>query len=218
MQPYVIGIDIGTGSTKALALDGRGDVLSSAQQHYSTAHPQPGYAEQNPEEIWDAFVACVHQVVKERSGAPAVISLSSCMHSLMAVDEKGAALTPLLTWADARSESVVETLRADGVAASLYAATGTPMHAMTPFSKIVWFAENDKPTFQKAAKWISIKEYIWCQLFGVYEVDYSIAGATGMLQLQTLQWHLRPCHNYVVLRQDQLSAVVANQLLQGADL
>ena len=129
MQPYVIGIDIGTGSTKALAIDGSGQVLSTAQQHYSTAHPQPGYAEQNPEEIWAAFVQCVKEVVDERGAPPAVISLSSCMHSLMAVDDRGMALTPLLNWADARSESVVEALRDGGDAESLYAATGTPAWA-----------------------------------------------------------------------------------------
>lgn len=213
MQPYVIGIDIGTGSTKALAIDGSGQVLSTAQQHYSTAHPQPGYAEQDPEEIWAAFVQCVKEVVDERGAPPAVISLSSCMHSLMAVGERGVALTPLLNWADARSESVVVALRDGGDAESLYAATGTPVHSMTPLSKIIWYSENNKTIYNKAAKWISIKEYIWYQLFGVFEVDISVAASHGLLNLSTLQWHaaaLAQCG----ITEDKLSAVVGIDFLR----
>ena len=101
MQPYVVGIDIGTGSTKALAINASGEVLCSAQQHYGTAHPQPGFAEQNAEDIWNAFVQCVQDVVAERGGTPAVISLSSCMHSLMAVEGNGGQTDPAINvfWA-----------------------------------------------------------------------------------------------------------------------
>lgn len=213
MQPYVIGIDIGTGSTKALAIDGKGQVLSSAQHHYSTQHPQPGYAEQNPDEIWKAFVQCVQEVVAERGEAPAVISLSSCMHSLMALDEMGAPLTPLLNWADARSESVVDDLRAGPDAAQLYVATGTPIHSMTPLSKIIWFGKHDKAVYNKATKWISIKEYIWYQLFGVFEVDVSVAASNGLLNLSTLQWH-GPALNLCGIGEEKLSQVVAIDFLR----
>lgn len=210
MQPYVIGIDVGTGSTKALALDAGGQVLATAQHHYGTSHKAPGYAEQSPQEIWQAFVHCLHDVVTQMQQPPALISLSSCMHSLMAVDNEGAVLTPLLNWADARSQQVTEELRARPDAAELYTATGTPLHSMTPLSKIIWFKKQETALFEKVAKWISIKEYIWLQLFGVYEVDVSVAAAAGLLNLSTLQWH-EPALALCGITAANLSVVVPTQ-------
>ena len=207
MQPYVIGVDIGTGSTKALAVAKNGKVLAAAQAHYGATHSQPGYAEQDPQQILSAFVQCLQAVVTELKAPPALVSFSSCMHSLMAVDATGNPITPLLNWADARSEKVVENLRASPHGEAIYNATGTPLHSMTPFSKIIWFRENNPELFDKVDKWISIKEYIWYRLFGVYEIDYSIAGATGMLNIQTLQWHA-PVLELCGITHEKLSQVV----------
>ncbi|MDE3214582.1 MAG: gluconokinase, partial [Bacteroidota bacterium] len=54
MEQYVIGIDIGTGSTKALAVTGNGSVIASSQNYYPTLNPRPGFSEQDPELIWQA--------------------------------------------------------------------------------------------------------------------------------------------------------------------
>jgi gluconokinase len=197
MQPYVIGIDIGTGSTKAVALDYSGVVIATAQVYYSTQFSQPGYAEQDAVTIWQAFTKCIQEVIAALDGAPAYISLSSCMHSIMAVNKECQPLTPLISWADTRSASIADELRQSPEGESIYTCTGTPLHSMSPLCKIIWLHRNQKEVFNSVFKFISIKEYIWYQLFGVYEVDYSIASATGLFNIQTLQWHaasLQKCH------------------------
>src|SRR5689334_22507398 len=70
----------------------------------------------------------------------------------------------------------------------LYEATGTPLFAMSPLSKIIWLKKNEPAVFLAAHKFISIKEYVWYKLFGAFQVDHSIASGTGLLDVHTLGW------------------------------
>src|SRR5689334_16146065 len=110
-QPYILGIDIGTGSTKAVAVNFSGEAFLSTQQLYETQHPKQGYSEQDPARIWEAFVHCVHGMFQQLAEPPACISLSSAMHSVIVVDAQGNALYPMITWADGRSASIAEALK-----------------------------------------------------------------------------------------------------------
>jgi gluconokinase len=189
MAEYFIGIDIGTGSTKALAVDSTGTVLTSAQNPYITVHPQEEYCEQDPETIWKAFVLCVTQVVNTLQSKPSGIALSAAMHSLILIDKQNQPLTGMITWADNRASDIAEKIKTSPAGKSIYEETGTPIHAMSPLCKIIWFKEHQAELFKEAVKFISIKEYIWYKLFNTYEVDYSIASATGLMDIQALTWN-----------------------------
>jgi gluconokinase len=186
---YIIGIDIGTGSTKAVALDDKGNVLASAHSPYPTLNSIPGMAEQDPELIWTAFQTCISRITRTLTAAPEGIAMSSAMHSLICVDEDGKPLANMITWADSRSSDAANSLKASPTGKKLYAETGTPIHPMSPLCKLLWLKSENSPLLQNAAKFLSIKEYIWHKLFGTYEVDYSIASATGLFNIQTCQWH-----------------------------
>lgn len=186
---YILGIDIGTGSTKAVALDLSYQPTGSCQQHYPMFSPLPGYSEQDPETIWMAFVECINEMVNKMGAAPEAIGLSSAMHSIIAVDAAGAALAPMMTWADARSADIAEQMRATDAGMKIYEATGTPIHAMSPLCKLIWLRENQQERFDAAYKFISIKEYIWYRLFNEYRIDHSIASCTGLFDLESLGWN-----------------------------
>jgi len=185
---YILGIDIGTGSTKAVAVGLNHQPLSSAQQHYPTVSTEPGYSEQDPELIWKAFVQCILQVIDQQGNLPEAVSLSSAMHSLIAVDQQGIPLAPMMTWADARSAEIGEQLRATEAGMRIYRSTGTPIHAMSPLCKLIWLHDHQQEIFNKAFKFISIKEYIWFRLFDAYEIDHSIASSTGLFNIINLDW------------------------------
>lgn len=189
MQSYILGVDIGTGSTKAVAVNFSGVALEGSQHYYPVKAPKPGYSEQDPEVILTAFVSCITEVIKRIGYAPVAISLSSAMHSVIAVDKAGNALSDMITWADARSEEIAGDLRNSAQGPAIYLASGTPIHAMTPLCKIMWLRKNEPLLFSNTYKFISIKEYIWHYLFGVFEVDYAIASATGLFNINTLQWN-----------------------------
>jgi gluconokinase len=214
MQVYILGIDIGTGSTKAVAIDMAGKSVGSSQHYYPAHSPQPGYSEQDPEIIFKAFVNCITDVVKATGSSPMAISLSSAMHSVIPVNKNGDALAPMITWADSRSEDIAERIKNSEKGADIYKTSGTPIHAMTPLYKIIWIKENQPELFASTFKFISIKEYIWYRLFNVFEVDYAIASATGLFDIIKLCWNAVAC-DLAEITKDQLSTPVNTTYKRG---
>ncbi len=211
---YIIGIDIGTGSTKAVAVSTTGEVLCTSQVSYPILNPKPGYSEQAPELIWQAFIKCIVRVVNQLHLQPKGIALSSAMHSVIGVDENGQALMNMITWADNRSAVIAEKIKASSSGEMLYEQTGTPIHPMSPLCKIIWLRENETELFQHIHKFISIKEYIWFKLFGVFEIDHSIASATGLFDIERLHWNenaLQRCE----ISTDKLSLPVSTSYMRS---
>lgn len=187
MQAYILGVDIGTGSVKAVAVGLDGEAIASTQKHYPFMQPEPGFVEQDIELIWQGFLTCIREVISNL-GQPQAISLSSAMHSLILVDQEGKPLTNLINWADTRSAAIAEQLRFSPEGKNLYEQTGTPIYSMSLLTKIVWFRENRKGLFDETAKFISIKELIWFRLFGQFQADHSIASATGLFDILQFCW------------------------------
>lgn len=189
MENYLLAIDIGTTSTKGFAVRPDGEVLAHFQKEYPTHYPHRGWAEQDPQEVFQAVVEVITQTVQlTRAGLLTGVSFSCAMHSLMAVGANGEPLTPLITWADIRSAKQAETLKSKEAGKSIYRQTGTAIHPMSPFCKLMWMKEEQPPLFHKAHKFISIKEYVFARLFGEYVIDYSIASASGLFDVHQLTW------------------------------
>jgi gluconokinase len=213
---YIIGADIGTGSTKAVAVDENGKVLITAQVPYPTLTPIPGVSEQEPDIIWQAFVMCIRRITESLDQRPMALSLSSAMHSIIPVDHNGNALHHLITWADNRSADAAEKIKNSDVGRTLYEQTGTPIHSMTPLCKLVWMKQHLPSIFVKAAKFISIKEYVWFKMFGDFEVDFSIASATGLFDIIDHAWH-KQALSLAGITEDKLSTPV-NTTYQRNDM
>jgi gluconokinase len=189
MNGYIIGIDIGTGSTKAVALDTNGKVIGSTQQSYLLIQSVDSKEEQDPDILLNACFSCIKNLILQLKQLPMCVSLSSAMHGIMAVDKDGQPITNLIVWSDNRSSEIAQKLRNDKTGQSIYLSTGTPIHAMSPLCKIIWWRENDAEIFTKAHKYISIKEYLWYRFFNEYIIDHSIASATGLFNIDTLDWN-----------------------------
>ncbi|HVZ98148.1 MAG TPA: gluconokinase [Chitinophagaceae bacterium] len=212
-ESYFIGVDIGTGSAKAVAMSPDMKVLATSQSFYSVVSPKPGYSELAPATIRNAFIKVISEVISQIKRVPVSVSISTAMHSLMAVDAHHKPLTRFLTWEDTRSDEIAAALRKSSKAKGIYAATGTPIHSMSPLCKIRWMKENRPDIFTKASKFISIKEFIWFHLFHEYEVDHSIASATGLFNLKNLSWHL-PSLKFCGITAARLSRPVATDFLR----
>ncbi len=183
---FFTGLDIGTTSTKAVVFDISGKVLTQKSISYEMFHPQPNWSEQNPDEIYEAVNQCL--AFLDKRSLLETLSMSSAMHSIMAVDENGKPLTNLIVWADNRAIEIGNRLKASEEGKEIYHRTGTPIHPFSFLCKILWLKENEPDVFAKAHKFIGIKEYIWHKIFGEYEIDESLASATGMMNIQDLCW------------------------------
>jgi len=186
--PVVIGVDIGTTSTKAVAYDIRGRQLAGNSAAYPLDEPQPGYAEQDPRRILDAVRESIRATVAELDRPVAGLSFSTAMHSLIGLDAGGDPLTPSITWADARASRQAERLRAVPSGLALHRRTGTPVHPMAPLPKLLWFAEQEPALFERAAHWVGIKEWVLLRLSGLLVTDHSVASGTGLMDIHRLDW------------------------------
>jgi len=186
----MIGVDMGTTSTKAVVFKKNGEFVAKENIEYPLFTPNPETAEQDPDQLFEAVLKAIRSSIKMSGLTPDAIefvSFSSAMHSVIAVDGNGKPLTRSITWADNRSNEYAQKIKS-GNGHEIYRRTGTPIHPMSPLSKLAWLHGEYPELCNQTAKFISIKEYIFYQLFGRYEVDYSIASATGMFNLKKLDW------------------------------
>lgn len=191
MTRIAIGVDIGTTSTKAVAFTVEGRVLAHHAVDYPLLRPETAAAEQDPEQIYQATLAVIASCVQQCGAAPGevlCVSFSAAMHSLILVDGAGTPLTRSITWADNRAAAWAERIKSEWQGDAIYRRTGTPVHPMSPLAKLVWLRHAHAELFARAERFVGIKEYVFFRLFGRWLVDHSIASATGLFNLSTLDW------------------------------
>ncbi|MEO0768100.1 MAG: gluconokinase [Cyanobacteria bacterium J06649_4] len=207
---YVIGVDIGTSSTKAVVFDAAGQQAGRSAKGYALQSPEPGAAEQNADDILQATVQTVRDVVTAcdiDASQLLGISFSAAMHTLLLLDERSHPITPLYTWADNRSDKITQQLKEKTTETSIYQRTGLPIHPMSPMVKLAWLRQTRPEIFEQATRVVAIKEYVlhrWC---GEWVVDLSMASTTGLLNLRSRQWDPAAL-NIAGITTDQLSQLV----------
>jgi xylulokinase len=181
-----LGIDLGTGSVKAVLLDPAGRILDRASVEYAVAAPQPGWAESDPEEWWRALTSAVRQVT---SGAPArvrAIGLSGQMHGLVLTGADGDALRPAMLWADSRAEAQLDRWRT--APQHLRARTANPLVAGMAGPLLRWVAD-EQPDCYRDARWaLQPKDWVRLRATGEANSEPSDASATLLYDLVSDRW------------------------------
>jgi gluconokinase len=219
-EQCIIGLDIGTTSCKSLVVNLHGTPLGSGSAYYPVLSPFPTWAEQDPEAIFAAVLQAVKSSLDSSEVEPERVlatGVSAALHSLLAVDAQGKPLTKAMIWADTRSAASSAQIKAQCDAHRIYQRTGCPVHPIYPLSKIVWLRSNLPAVYQQARKFISIKEYVISNLLGRYIVDRSVASATGLFNIHTLDWD-EEALEIVGIGPDRLSEhVPTTTILEGLD-
>ncbi|MEU8664482.1 FGGY family carbohydrate kinase, partial [Actinoplanes philippinensis] len=207
----VIGIDTGTTSTKGIAAGPDGEIRALTSVHYPLSVPGPGRAELDPAALADAAITALTDVAAEcraKGDRVIAIGLSSFLHALVPMDAAGKPLGPVVTWADNRAAAQCERIVADGHARTLQARTGTPVHPMSPLTKLAWWAEEDPGTLRGTARWGGVKELVVAALTGgPFLVDLSIASGTGLYDIHSRRWDAEALQ-IAGVRPEQLAEVV----------
>ncbi|HSO26957.1 MAG TPA: gluconokinase, partial [Anaerolineales bacterium] len=170
----------------------QGQVLALGVGEYPLGAGARRFEEQSAVGLFSGLVDSVRAARAQAGDLPGPcggLSVGGALHSLLAVDESGEALTGVMTWADGRAAPQAAQLRSAAATHALYDQTGCPAHAMYPLYKLLWLRENEPAIFRRARRFVSAKEYVVARLTGEWRVDYNVAAGTGLLNAFSLDWH-----------------------------
>lgn len=194
--PLILTIDVGTSSTRAILFDANAHVVEGmVEQRQSRMKTTPdGGATFDAVEVMAGMVAAIDALLA-RAGSLAeqigAVSVDTLVGNVLGVDKAGEAVTPLFTYADTRNAAATQELRLqlgkEGAEAS-HQRTGCLIHTSYMPSRLRWLAQDAPQWFNAAARWVSVGEYIYHQLFGIWRVSYSVAAWSGMLNRRELNW------------------------------
>ncbi|UJL46962.1 gluconokinase [Virgibacillus sp. NKC19-16] len=208
-RELVAGLDLGTTSVKAVLFDLRGKLIAESEKMNTTYYPQAGWVEQEPMEIERSTALAMKEVIEKASVEDdelLTVGISCAMHSIICVDDSFEPLSNMLIWSDGRSSAQAqELMQSNGM--DIYGRTGTPIHPMSPLLKLRWMKENNYPSYQKATYFMSMKEFLLQKWFGERIVDYSMASASGMLNVEALDWD-EDALAFAGVKREQLSKIV----------
>ena len=176
---YLLGIDFGTESVRAAIFDLAGRPVSFAATAYRTTHPHPGWAEQDPEEWWEALQASCRKVIAASGVSPAAIkgiSYDATTMTVVAMDKRGEALRPAIMWMDVRAtEQAARAEKSDSVA-RLYNGRGTaPATAEWYPFKAAWLRENERETYDAAFRLVDAPDWVTYKLTGEWTTNINSA-------------------------------------------
>lgn len=189
---YWLGIDIGTGGSRALLVDESGALKAAVTTpHEDIRMDRPFWAEQNPENWWEAAKAAIQGVLKE-AGATGkdvkAVGLSGQMHGLVLLDEANNVIRPSLIWCDQRSQPQVDFVNHTIGKQNVVAYTANPMLTGFTLPKLLWVRDNEPKNFERARKVLLPKDYVRFMLTGVHATEVSDASGTGLLDVVARKW------------------------------
>lgn len=186
----VLALDVGSSSVRARAYDEDGNEVPrvGAQESYEVRHGPGGRAEFDPEQLAREVTAALERARRECDAPIDAVGASCFWHSLLAVDERGRALTPVLTWRDNRSVDDADALRRRLDPDAVHARTGCHLHPSYWPAKLAWLRRADPDAFRAAHRFVSFSDYLYGRLVGSLRTSLSMASATGLLDQNARAW------------------------------
>jgi xylulokinase len=183
----LVGLDVGTTGVKGVAVDADGGVLATAEEHYPLSTPKPGWAEQDPEDWWQAS----QRVLSQLPEGP--IGLSGQMHGLVVLDERDEVLRPAILWNDQRTGAECEEIERRIGLDRLIELTGN--RALPGFTapKLLWLQRHEPDVHARISHILLPKDYIRFRLSGERTIDAADASGTLLFDVARRRWSEEVC-------------------------
>lgn len=218
MTTKLLGIDVGTGGTRAVLIDETGRVISSAtNEHAPISAPQLGWAEQHPHDWWRATCIAVKECLERtntRSDDIAAIGLTGQMHGMILLDAVGEVLRPAIIWCDQRTEEQSRAITAKIGAPRLIELTANPALTNFTLTKIWWVQHHEPEIWSRVRTILLPKDYVRFKLTGARAIDVADASGTLLLDVVNRRWSKEMMEASGV-RADQLPAVLESPEISG---
>jgi glycerol kinase len=193
---YILALDQGTTSSRAILFDRLGQVAATAQLEYPQHFPQPGWVEHDPLDIWNSQLACARQVLQESgvdAGQVAAIGIANQRETTVVWDRRtGEPLCHAIVWQDRRTAALCDALREAGHAPLIQRKTGLELDAYFSATKLQWLlthvpgararAERGELAFGTVDSWLAFR------LTGRHVTDVSNASRTMLFNINSLRW------------------------------
>jgi xylulokinase len=213
----VLGIDIGTSATKTILCKISGEIIQSASSPYPLYQPHKGWAEQPPDDWWEATIASIREVLHHSGIQPSdivSIGLTGQMHGAVFLDKYHQVIRPAIIWCDQRTESQVSWLEEQVGYEQIIQYTANPPLTNFTLTKLLWLKENEPQHYEKTAKLLLPKDYISFKLTGQFTTDVSDASGTLLLDVRNRQWS-DPMINRLQISRDWLPSLYESQEICG---
>jgi len=188
---YIIALDVGTSSMRALLYNEKGLLVHSVGFEYHTEFPKPSYVEQNPETWADAAhitLSGIADYIRQHGISVSAISVTSQRASLIPMSADGEPLHNAMMWQDKRTLDICARLSREYGLDTLYQKTGLRINPFFVLNKIIWLRENEPDIYNQTAKFIGVQDYVIYQLTGKYITDWTQASRTMLMDLKTFSW------------------------------
>jgi xylulokinase len=194
MPDAILGIDIGTASTKAMAFDSDGAEIASASRPYPLLTPQPGWVEQDADEVWRALLAALREVNQRAAGYRiCALALAAQAGSIIPVDAAGDPVHPMITWLDRRTDDLVARWGRDGTAERIRQRSGWHPFPGLPLPVIVWLRAERPDIHARARRYLGAADFLIHRLTGHFATDLSAACEILMVGADTGEWDPELC-------------------------
>jgi len=191
-RPIVVGLDVGTGGTRAVAVGPDGRVVASCTApHQPFRSPRPAWAEQDPSDWWTAAQGAIRGVVQSgRIDARTIgaIGLSGQMHGAVLLDEQGTVLRPAIIWCDQRTAAECRWLEETIGAGRLISLTSNPALTNFTLTKLLWIRAHEPVIWRETRHVLLPKDYVRFRLSGEYATDVADASGTLLLDVARRRW------------------------------
>ncbi len=189
---FWLGIDIGTGGSRALLIDEKGRVrFAYTAPHDDMTMERPLWAEQRPENWWDAAQQAIGGVLAQAGVTGAEvrgIGLSGQMHGLTLLDKDDRVIRPALIWCDQRSQKQVDWINGTVGKQKVLDCIANPVLTGFTLPKLLWVRDNEPALFDRVAKVLLPKDYVRFRLTGEYASDVSDASGTALFDVVNRRW------------------------------
>ena len=187
---YVLGVDVGTGGTRAVLVDRKGQIASSAtSEHEPFASRKTGWAEQDPHDWWKAAGSAIRTAIANVPGANVVAAgLAGQMHGAVLLDENDEVLRPALIWCDVRTQAQCDWLNAKIGERRIIALTCNPALTNFTLTKLLWVRDNEPGVWKRFRRVLLPKDYVRLRMSGEHAMDVAEASGTLMLDVAHRRW------------------------------
>ncbi len=189
---FWMGVDVGTGGTRALLIDARGrEVAAVTAPHEEMRMEHPTWAEQRPEDWAQAAVLAIRGVLDKagaRGGDVRGIGMSGQMHGLVILDRTGAVIRPSLIWCDQRSQAQVDFINAKLGKEKVLEYTANPVLTGFTLPKFLWVHDHEPQNFERVRKMLLPKDYVRFCLTGEFATEVSDASGTAVFDVMRRRW------------------------------